>query len=64
MRVKLCAWCPYKPQDLTDHYDPKATLHACAPCDKEEVVVTCHYPLEDHRGRRRSTVPAAAEIAC
>lgn len=30
MRVKLCARCPYVPQDLADHYDACASLHLCA----------------------------------
>jgi DNA-binding winged helix-turn-helix (wHTH) protein len=33
MRVKLCAQCPFTPEDFADYYDPKAELHACAKCD-------------------------------
>jgi hypothetical protein len=57
MRVKLCARCPYTPQDLTGHYDPDAALHVCARCDGEQGAVTKHYPREAHRRRKCSTVP-------
>jgi hypothetical protein len=57
MRVKLCARCPYTPQDLAGHYDPEAELHACARCDGSQAVVTRHYPREAERRRRCSTVP-------
>jgi hypothetical protein len=57
MRVKLCARCPYTPQDLASHYDPEAPLHACAKCDHGNAVVTRHYPREAERRRRCSTVP-------
>ena len=33
MQVKLCARCPYTPDDLATHYEPKAALHLCAKCD-------------------------------
>jgi Bacterial regulatory helix-turn-helix protein, lysR family len=36
MQVKLCARCPYTPDDLATHYEPKAALHLCAKCDSEE----------------------------
>jgi Bacterial regulatory helix-turn-helix protein, lysR family len=36
MQVKLCARCPYTPDDLATHYEPKAALHLCAKCDNEE----------------------------
>src|ERR1700757_5214967 len=58
MRVKLCARCPYTPQDLSGHYDPEAALHACAKCDHQNAVVTKHYPREAERRRRCSTVPS------
>jgi hypothetical protein len=57
MRVRLCARCPYTPQDLAGHYDPEAALHACAKCDHQKAVVTRHYPREAERRRRCSTVP-------
>jgi hypothetical protein len=57
MRVKLCARCPYTPQDLTGHYDPEAALHACAKCDGEQGMLTNHYPREAHRRRTCPTVP-------
>ena len=57
MRVKLCARCPYKPQDLAGHYDPEAGLHACAKCDDEQVVLTKHYPQEGYRRRKCSAAP-------
>src|SRR6267378_5049237 len=57
MRVKLCARCPYTPQDLTGHYDPEAALHACAKCDVEQGMLTNHYPREAHRRRKCATVP-------
>jgi hypothetical protein len=56
MRVKLCARCPYTPQDLAGHYDPEAALHACARCDGEQAVITNHYPREAHRRRKCATV--------
>jgi hypothetical protein len=34
MRVKLCARCPYLPQDLADYYDSKASSHLCVRCDR------------------------------
>src|SRR5262245_33332911 len=40
MKVKLCARCPYTPQDLADHYDPLAAMHACATCDREQGTFT------------------------
>lgn len=33
MRVKLCARCPYSPQDLADHYDASSSSHLCVRCD-------------------------------
>jgi hypothetical protein len=59
MKVKLCARCPYKPRDLTGHYDPEAALHACAKCDGEQRVPmrTRPYPREARRRRKCSTVP-------
>jgi hypothetical protein len=57
MKVKLCARCPYKPQDLAGHYDPEVALHVCAKCDDEQVLVTNHYPRESHRSRKCATVP-------
>ena len=42
MRVKLCARCPYMPQDLADHYDAGAALHLCARCDGESVTAGIH----------------------
>ena len=57
MRVKLCARCPYTPQDLTGHYDPEAALHACAKCDGEQGGITHHYPRKAYRRRTCSTAP-------
>jgi hypothetical protein len=57
MRVKLCARCPYTPQDLTGHYDPEAALHVCAKCDGEQGMLTNHYPREAHRRRKWATIP-------
>jgi hypothetical protein len=56
MRVKLCARCPYTPQDLAGHYDPGAVLHVCAKCDGEGML-TNHYPREAHRRRTCAMVP-------
>jgi hypothetical protein len=56
MRVKLCARCPYTPQDLAGHYDPEAALHACAKCDVEQGMLTNHYPRQAHRRRQCATV--------
>ena len=56
MRVKLCARCPYTPQDLAGHYDPEATLHVCAKCDGKQGGSTKHYPREAYRRRKCSTV--------
>lgn len=33
MRVKLCARCPYSPQDLADLYDASSSFHLCVRCD-------------------------------
>jgi hypothetical protein len=57
MRVKLCARCPYTPQDLTGHYDPEAALHVCAKCDGEHGGSTQHYPRKAYRRRVCSTAP-------
>ena len=57
MRVKLCARCPYTPQDLTGHYDPEAALHVCAKCDGEHGGSTQHYPRKAYRRRACSTAP-------
>jgi hypothetical protein len=57
MRVKLCARCPYTPQDLTGHYDPEAALHVCAKCDGEQGGSTQHYPRKAYRRRTCSTAP-------
>ena len=63
MRVKLCARCPYTPQDLTGHYDPEAALHVCAKCDGEQAMLTNHYPRETRRRRKWATVPNIFSIA-
>jgi len=63
MRVKLCARCPYTPQDLAGHHDPDAALHACAKCDGEQVVLTKHHPIGGYRRRKCSTVPNILGIA-
>jgi hypothetical protein len=63
MRVKLCARCPYTPQDLASYYDPEAALHACAKCDHEKAAVTRHYPREAGRRQRCSTVPSLFGMA-
>lgn len=57
MRVKLCARCPYTPQDLAGHYDPEGTLYACARCDGGQKVSTNHYPREPYRRPQCATVP-------
>jgi hypothetical protein len=57
MRVKLCARCPYTPQDLTGHFDPEAALHVCAKCGGEQGMPIAHYPRKAHRRRKCSTVP-------
>jgi len=57
MRVKLCARCPYTPQDLAGHYDPEAALHVCAKCDGEQGMLTNHYPRAAHRRRKCVTDP-------
>ena len=56
MRVKLCARCPYTPQDLASHYDPEAALHACAKCDRKQNMIARHYPREAYRRQRCSVV--------
>jgi hypothetical protein len=56
MRVKLCARCPYMPQDLAGHYDPNGVLHACAKCDGEHEASTKHYPRKIHRRHKCATV--------
>ena len=63
MRVKLCARCPYTPQDLTGHYDPEAALHVCAKCDGEQAMLTNHYPRESRRRRKCATVPSIFGMA-
>lgn len=56
MRVKLCARCPYTPQDLAGHYDPEAVLHVCATCDCEQTSSTNHYPRKTYRRQVCATV--------
>jgi len=63
MRVKLCARCPYTPQDLTGHYDPEAALHACAKCDVEQRVLTRRSPHRAHGRRKCATVPNTFSMA-
>ena len=63
MRVKLCTRCPYAPRDLADHYDPEAALHVCAKCDREQAMLTNHYPREVHRRRKCATVHNIFEMA-
>ena len=63
MRVKLCARCPYAPRDLADHYDPEAALHACAKCDREQEMLTKHYPRKAQRRRKCATVPNIFGVA-
>ncbi len=63
MRVKLCARCPYRPQDLADHYDPEAALHACATCDSEQRMLDQHHPGETHRRRKCTTTPITTGTA-
>lgn len=55
MKVKLCARCPYTPHDLADHFDPAATLHACATCDREQEMFTRHDRRETHWRQTCST---------
>jgi hypothetical protein len=55
MRVKLCARCPYTPQDLANHYDPEAALHACAKCDGEQRMLDQRDLGETDRRRKCST---------
>jgi hypothetical protein len=56
MRVKLCARCPYTPQDLATHYDPKAVLHLCAKCDNQQEASSKHYQRETYRRQECATV--------
>jgi hypothetical protein len=63
MRVKLCARCPYTPQDLTGHYDPEAALHLCAKCDGEQGMLANHYPRESRRRQTCTTVSNILEMA-
>ena len=55
MRVKLCARCPYTPQDLAGHYDPEGELYACAKCDRGQKVSTNHYPRKTERRQECAT---------
>jgi hypothetical protein len=55
MRVKLCARCPYTPQDLARHYDPDSELYACAKCDGGQKVSTNHYPRKTERRQECAT---------
>jgi hypothetical protein len=57
MKVKLCPRCPYTPQDLAGHYDPKGLLHVCAACDGDREATTNHYPRPAHRRQKCATVP-------
>ena len=34
MKVKLCAECPYVPEQLAGQYDADAALFLCASCDR------------------------------
>ncbi len=49
MRVKLCARCPYTPEDLIGHYDSQAALYVCAKCDGSQEVIT-------NKNARRSAI--------
>jgi hypothetical protein len=57
MRVKLCARCPYTPQDLTGHYDPEAALHVCAKCDGCSPTTTHARPTGGEHAQR-SPIPS------
>ena len=63
MRVKLCARCPYTPQNLDGDYDPEAALHFCARCDGEERIIKMHYPREAYRRRKCSRAPNMFSMA-
>jgi hypothetical protein len=63
MRVKLCARCPYTPQDLAGHYDPKGFLHVCAACDDEPETTINHYPRPAYRRQKCAIVPNTFETA-
>ena len=63
MRVKLCARCPYTPQDLASHYDSEAALHLCAKCDVEQAMLINHYPREAYRRRPCATISNVFETA-
>jgi hypothetical protein len=52
MKVKLCERCPYTPYDLADHYDPGATLHACATCDREPATFTHQHSSQTQWSRK------------
>jgi hypothetical protein len=56
MRVRLCARCPYTPQDLAGHYDPNGALHVCAKCDGKQEASTNHYPRKTPRRQTCATV--------
>jgi hypothetical protein len=63
MRVKLCARCPYTPQDLAGHYDSEGTLHVCAKCDGQQEASTNHYPRDAHRRHKCAIVPSIFAMA-
>jgi hypothetical protein len=70
MRVKLCARCPYVPQDMAGHYDPCATLHLCTRRD-DAVAIPAIYqrrevqrfePATDRGGKRRERCAINTDI--
>ena len=63
MQVKLCARCPYTPDDLATHYEPTAALHVCAKCDSEEGMINKYDPREAQRRQKCSTAPRTFSTA-
>ena len=66
MHVKLCDRCPYTPRDLAQHYDPDATLYACATCDDKQYWCEARWRREcpaktNYFGVRQSAAPSAME---
>jgi len=54
MRVKLCARCPYSPQDLATYYDAKSSHHLCLRCDGKGAPAESTF-LTKAKGERQCT---------
>jgi hypothetical protein len=64
MQVKVCAECPYTPDDLSTHYDANAALHACAECDRFRQQARATQTLEGAKILDSKTGKATRCVVC